>query len=171
MWDSPFNGTFSNLQKSNKSFSCLNYVILSGQYCMRIPFFDCAILLHYEVSPYYTPTRSPQRIKYKNWLTEDENRLTESENRLKKYKNKLTELKNRLKEYKNRLMHIISRCGHQQRDIILMNQGGEGGWQLLRDMLSTRRANSMISYYADMNSLIIWYCPDYIILLYETIML
>ena len=37
------------------------------------------------------------------------------------------------------LVDIISRCGHQQRDIILMNQGGEGVSPLLSDMISTRR--------------------------------
>ena len=49
------------------------------------------------------------------------------------------------------MFYIKLRCDHQQRDI--MNQGGEGGRTLLRDIKSTRRANSMISYYVDMNLL------------------
>jgi len=49
------------------------------------------------------------------------------------------------------LVAIISHCGHQQRDIIFMNQEGEGGNPLLGDMISTRRSYGVILFYTDKN--------------------
>ena len=46
---------------------------------------------------------------------------------------------------------LVPCYSQQQRNIILMNQEGESGSPLLRDMISTIPAYSMISFYADKN--------------------